>query len=427
MDRFFEEINQNHIFTPTEDVVMTRGRGVYLWDDTGKRYIDGAAATFNLSLGYSNEEVLEAVREQAEKMVHITSSYMCEPVAKLVDELVKVTPKNLTKIHLKVSGGSTANEGAIKMAAYYNKKAGVISMFRSHVGQTIYTMNVSGLGFRREPFANLGNANIIHVPPAYCYRCFYNSTRDKCKMMCATRIEEFIKYAANGNISALIVEPIMGNGDNIIPPREYFVELRKLADKYGFALIFDEIQTGVGRTGKMFAADYFGVEPDIMTIAKGLGGTGFQIAAIACKEEYSHMEGFYHSFTYGSNSVSAAAGVKTLEIVQRKGFLENVSDVGEYIVQRLKASQHKYGFIGEVRGVGLMIGFEIVDADGEEDVELTKKIQHMAFENGLIVRTSRYGIGNVIKIRPALIMTKEEAKDLCDILDDVFEKINKGE
>ncbi len=426
MESFYEEINNKHIFTPTEDVVMTRGKGIYLWDEKGKRYIDCAAATFNLSLGYSNEEVLDAVREQAEKMVHITSSYMCEPVAKLVDELVKVTPKDLTKIHLKVSGGSTANEGAIKMANFYNKKSGVISMFRSHVGQTIYTMNVSGLGFRREPFSNLGNANIVHVPPAYCYRCFYNSTKDKCQMMCATRIEEFIKYAANGNVSALIVEPIMGNGDNIIPPRDYFVELRKLADKYGFALIFDEIQTGVGRTGKMFAADYFDVQPDIMTIAKGLGGTGFQIAAIACKEEYSKMEGFYHSFTYGSNSVSAAAGVKTLEIIQRDGFLDNVTNVGEYFVQRLKASQQKYDFIGEVRGVGLMIGFEIIDSKGEENLELTKKITKMAFENGLILRTSRYGIGNVIKIRPALTITKAEAKEVCDILDGVFDMVQRG-
>lgn len=424
MNDFYNEANKL-IFSPTDDVVMERGEGIYLWDNKGKKYIDCAAATFNLSLGYSNKEVLEAVREQSEKLVHITSSYMCESIAKLVKELIKVTPKSLNKIHLKISGGSTANEGAIKMAHYYNKKSGVISLFRSHVGQTIYTMNLSGLGFRREPFSSLGNANIVHVPPAYCYRCFYNQKKETCNMLCARRIEEFIKYASNGNISAMIIEPILGNGDNILPPSEYFVELRKLADKYGFALIFDEIQTGIGRTGKMFAADYFNVEPDIMTISKGLGGTGFQVAAIACKEEYSNMEGFYHSFTYGSNSVGSAAALKTLEIVQREGFLENVTDVGNYIIDRLKESQKKHKFIGDVRGVGLMIGFEIVDENGDESLELTKKIQKEAFENGLILRGSRYGIGNVLKIRPALIIKKNEAKVICDILDNVFDKTEK--
>lgn len=420
------ELN-DYFFAPTEDVVIDRGQGIYLWDSKGKKYIDCAAATFNLSLGYSNQEVLEAVAEQAGKLVHVTSSYMCEPVAKLVEKLVEVTPKSLTKIHLKVSGGSTANEGAIKMAHYYNKKAGVISLFRSHVGQSIFTMNVSGLGFRREPFANFGNSGIVHVPPAYCHRCFYEKTPDSCGMLCASRIEEYIKYACNGNISAMILEPILGNGDNIIPPREYFVKLRELADKYEFALIFDEIQTGIGRTGHMFAAQYFDVEPDIMTIAKGLGGTGFQIAAIACKEEYSKMEPYHLSFTYGSNSISSAAGLKTLEIITRDGFLDNVTVVGNYIVDRLNKSKEKNSFIGDVRGVGLMIGFEIEDINGEESLALAKKIQKLAFEKGLIMRGSRYGKGNVLKIRPALIVTMDEAKLICDILDDVFDEVEKNE
>ncbi|SFR98973.1 aspartate aminotransferase family protein [Anaeromicropila populeti] len=416
------EVNK-YFFAPTENIVMERGEGIYLWDSTGKRYIDCAAATFNLSLGYSNQEVLEAVAEQADKLVHITSSYMSEPVAKLVEKLVEVTPKSLTKIHLKVSGGSTANEGAIKMAQFYNKKSGVISLFRSHVGQTIYTMNASGLGFRRQPFASLGNSGIVHVPPAYCYRCFYNQKPCSCGMLCAERIEEFIKYAGNDSISSMIVEPILGNGDNIVPPKEYFVKLRELADKHHFTLIFDEIQTGIGRTGKMFAADYFGVEPDIMTIAKGLGGTGFQIAAIATKEEYADMDSHYHSFTYGSNSLASAAGVKTLEIITRPGFLDNVTLVGNYIIRRLNEMKEKYSFIGDVRGVGLMIGFEIVDEKGEESLELTTQIKNIAFENGLIMRTSRYGIGNVLKIRPALILTLEQAKEICEILEYTFDQI----
>jgi 4-aminobutyrate aminotransferase len=404
-------------FVPTKDIIISHGKGIYIWDTNGKRYIDCAAATFNLSLGYCNEEVIEAVIAQARNLVHITSSYMCEPVAKLVEKLAQVTPKNLTKIHLKVCSGSTANEGAIKIAHYHNKRSGVVSLFRSHVGQSIYTMNLSGLGFRREPFSTLSNSGIIHIPPAYCYRCFYEKTPNNCNMLCARCLEEYIKYACNGNISAMIIEPIMGNGDNIIPPKEYFVKLRELADKYGFALIFDEIQTGIGRTGKMFASEYFDVEPDIMTIAKGLGGTGFQIAAIATKEEYAHMDGHHLSFTYGSNALSAAAGIKTLEIIERDNILNNVTDVGGYILNRLFEMKTKYDFIGDIRGVGLMIGFEIINNDGSEALELTKKIQDLLFDSGLILRSSRYDKGNVLKIRPALNISRSEAKEICDILD----------
>lgn len=413
----------SHFFTPTEDIFIKNGKGIYLWDVNGKRYTDCAAATFNLSLGYSNEEILEAVAEQSKNLIHLTSSYMSDSVAKLVDKLAEVTPKSLTKIYLKISGGSTANEGAIKMARYHNKHHGIISLFRSHVGQSIYTMNLSGLGFRREPFENLGNTGIVHVPPAYCYRCFYEQIPTKCNMLCAKRIEEFIKYACNGNISAMILEPILGNGDNIIPPKEYFVKLRELANKYGFTLIFDEIQTGIGRTGKMFAADYFGVEPDIMTIAKGLGGTGFQIAAIAARDEYSNMESHHHSFTYGSNVMAAVAGFKTLEIIERDKILENVASVGKYILKRLNDLKSRYSFIGDVRGVGLMIGIEIINEDGSESTLLTRKIQKMLFEHGLILRSSRYGQGNVLKIRPPLIITKDEAKEICDTIKFVLEKI----
>ncbi|WP_366151270.1 aspartate aminotransferase family protein [Lysinibacillus sphaericus] len=423
MENINEELLKlnTHFFNPTEDVVMVNGKGIYLYDEKGREYIDCAAGTFNLSLGYSHPDILEAVRKQAENLIHVTSSYMTEPVARLVEKLVEITPQSLTKIHLKVSGGSTANEGAIKMAQNYNGKNGVISLFRSHVGQTIYTMNASGLSFRREPFQGLLSTGITHVPPAYCYRCFYNQHPDTCGMQCVDRINDFIDYASTGNISAMIVEPILGNGDNIVPPMDYFKKLRKLADERNFALIFDEIQTGIGRTGHMFAADYYCVEPDIMTIAKGLGGSGFQIAAIAAKPEYSNMDGHHHSFTYGSNVLASAAALKTIEIINTPLFLANIKETGNYIVSYLKRLQEKYPFIGDVRGVGLMIGFEIVNEKGEPDTTLTNQIKKHAFYNGLLMRTSRYGFGNVIKIRPALTLTLQEAEEICSRLEKTFE------
>lgn len=409
-------------FTPTDDIVMVEGQGIYLYDNEGKAYIDCASATFNLNLGYSHADVIEAVKEQADKLIHVTSSFMTKPVGELVKRLVEVSPDGLTKVHLKISGGSTANEGAIKMAQHYTGKTDVISLFRSHLGQTIYTMNASGNSFRREPF-RLAQSGILHVPPAYCYRCFYNQKPDTCGMLCVERINDFIDHASSGQISCLIVEPILGNGDNIVPPPQYLPALRKLCDERGITLIFDEIQTGIGRTGHMFAAQYYGVTPDIMTVAKGLGGTGFQVAAIISKPEYASMEGHHHSFTYGSNLLAATAALKTLEIIDNPEFLANVTNTGNYIMDRLRKLQVKYPRIGDVRGVGLMIGFELVDVDNNPDLTLTNLIKKEAFINGLILRSSRYGYGNVLKIRPPLIITMEQAEELCDRLEATFRKI----
>lgn len=411
--------SRQYFFSPPGDVHMVAGKGIYLIDNAGRSYIDGASATFNLSLGYGNQAVIDAVREQLDYLVHTTSSYLTTPVAQLVRKLVEVSPSGLSHVHLKVTGGSTANEGAIKMAQVKTGKTGLISFFRSHLGQTIYTMSASGNAFRREPFS-LPMPALLHVPAPYCYRCFYNQKPETCGLLCVERINDFIEHASNGNVSAVIVEPIFGNGDNITPPPGYLAALRKLCDERGITLIFDEVQTGVGRTGQMFAAQYYGVTPDIMTVAKGLGGTGFQVAAIICKPEYLGMDADHHSFTYGSNVLAAAAAVKTLEIVGDEKFLQNVREVGDYIQGRLRCLQELYPSIGEVRGVGLMIGIEIVDCDGHPDLAATKAIQSAAFRHGLILRTSRYGRGNTIKVRPPLIISLSEAEELCDRLARAF-------
>jgi 4-aminobutyrate aminotransferase-like enzyme len=221
------------------------------------------------------------------------------------------------------------------------------------------------------------------------------------------------------------VEPISGNGGNIMPPPGYFQALKRLCDERGIALIFDEIQTGLGRTGHMFAADYYGVQPHLMTVAKGLGGTGFQVAAILAEEKYGGLEGHHHSFTFGANVLAAAAAAKTLEIISRPRFLSNVQVVGEYILGRLRKMQERFSFMGDVRGVGLMIGIEVVDKDGAPDVALTNKIAKSAMQYGLILRTSRYGYGNVFKIRPPLIITPDEAVRLCDQLEKCLAEVKK--
>ncbi|KYD05612.1 aspartate aminotransferase family protein [Bacillus atrophaeus] len=417
-----EITNPDSLYYKVDDVVMERGEGIYLYDQEGNEYIDCASATFNLNLGYSNKEVIDTVKDQADKLIHVTSSYQTDAVNKLAEKLVEISPDNLTKVHPKVSSGSAANEGAIKMAQYYSGKTDVISLFRSHLGQTYMMSALSGNSFRKEPFSPQFSFG-LQVPDPYCNRCFYNQKPGSCGMLCVERINDFIEYASNGKVAAMIVEPISGNGGNVVPPKDYFKQLRKLCDEHDIALIFDEIQTGFGRTGKMFAADHFDVKPNMMTVAKGLGGTGFQVAATLTEEKYTGLPGYTHSFTYGSNVLASAAACKTIDIMQRPGFLENVTVVGNYIMDSLEKMKEDFTFIEDVRGVGLMIGVEIVKENNVPDVELTNYIADKAMEYGLILRTSRYGFGNVFKIRPPLTITLSEAELLCFKLRKLLEDI----
>lgn len=418
-DKTIPSDSTKNFYYPIENLVMDRGEGVWLYDINGKRYLDCASGTFNLNLGYSHREVLDAVHEQMEKLVHCTSCFQNAPVNQLVQKLAEVSPDNLTKVHPKVSSGSVANEGAIKIAQYVTGKRDVISLFRSHLGQTMMTLSLSGNAFRREPFPYL-HQGAVHVPGPYCYRCFYKQKPETCNFLCVERINDFIAHSSSGQVACMILEPISGNGGNVVPPPGYLQALKKLCDEHNILLIFDEIQTGIGRTGKMFAADYFGVQPNMMTVSKGLGGTGFQVSAILTEERLSTLDSHHHSFTYGANVLAAAAAVKTLEIVSNPCFLENVTTNGNYILERLNSMKKHYPFIGDVRGVGLMIGVEIIDADGSPDVDLTNKIAKVAMKYGLIIRTSSYGHGNVFKIRPPLTISAQEAEYLCDQLDKVL-------
>lgn len=410
---------QDSIYYPVSDYLMDHGEGVYLYDADGHQYIDCASGTFNLSLGYSHPEVVKALRDQVERLVHVTSTFQTGPVNELVARLVEVTPENLTKVHLKVSGGSTANEGAVKMAQLATGRRDVVTLFRSHHGQTMMTTTMSGESFRKAPFPHL-MPGVLHVPDPYCLRCFYRQTPDSCGLLCVERLHDFLDHASSGSVACVVVEPVSGSGGNIVPPDGYLAALRALCDERGIALIFDEIQTGIGRVGRMFAAEHYGVRPDILTTGKGLGGSGAQVAAIVADERMSGLDADHHSFTYGGNTLAAAAAVATLDVIARPGFLENVRDVGAYVLTRLRELAVAHPHIVDVRGLGLMIGIEIGDADGRPHSERAQALAKRGMEHGLILRTSRYGRGNVIKIRPPLVLTRAEADLLCDRLDALF-------
>lgn len=231
-------------------------------------------------------------------------------------------------------------------------------------------------------------------------------------MLCVSRIDDFIRYASTGSVACVLVEPILGVGGNIIPPPGYFEALKDFCNERGILLIFDECQTGFGRCGHMFAADYFGVSPHIMTLAKGMSGIGLPIGAILTEERLTGLDKLFHGFTNGGWLPAAAAALKTIEILQRPGFLDNVRSVGTLLRDGLHALGTRFPFIGEARGAGLMIGVEIVQEDGRPDNAAALALQKALLAQGVIVRISEHGRGNVVEVRPALITTGQDVADI---------------
>lgn len=401
------------IYYPIHDPRMVTGEGVYLIDGDGRRYLDCCSGTYNMSLGYQHPAVIKAIKEQADVLIDAAARFETDPVDRLARRLVDLAPTSLTKAHLNVSSGSTANEGALKMAQHATGKSEVMTTFRAHVGQTLWTISLSGNAFRRQPFATLVGGG-TQVPDPYCFRCFYAQEPSTCALMCVDRINDFLEYATSGNVAAFLVEGISGYGGNIVPPPGWFQSLRRLCDEHGIKLLIDEIQTGIGRTGHMFAAQYHGVEPDAITLGKGLGGSGAQMAAILASDDLGGVSGTDHSFTFGANLMAAAAALATLDVVDDPAFLANVRDTGEHIKDRLADMQTRHPVIGDVRGVGLMLGVELVEPDRSPAVGLTNRMVDRSLEHGLVLRPTRSGHSSVIKIKPPLIMTRDEADLMCD-------------
>lgn len=389
------------------------GSGLLLVREDGVELLDAVSGTFNLPLGYNHPHVVEAVKRQVEKITHVSSSFVGPHVQELLQRLLALAPPGIDAGWVRDVVGSTAVECAIKMAQKYTGATDVISLFYSHHGQTQMTTALSGNSSRRRGFVNPMSAYSLRVPAPYCYRCFYRAKHPGCAFRCVTAIRDFIKHASNGRVACIIVEPILGNGGNIVPPEGYFEMLHKLCREESILLIADEVQTGIGRTGYMFASEALGLRPDIVVLAKGLGGIGLPIASVLMRSEINVLQPSEHSFTSGSNMLGVAAALATLDVVADQVFLREVRRKGEMLGQMLAELRRRFHFVGDARGRGMMWGLEIVCPDGAPDVERTRAILAVALErHRLILRSSQYGEGNVVKIRPALIATDDDLAEI---------------
>lgn len=392
--------------------------GIYVVDENGREYIDCVSGTFDQPLGHRHPAIIEALKQQADELAYAGSPFVGKPVVELAEKLIEISPPNLDMVHLRDVTGSTAIEGAIKIAQVATGKRDVITFFGSHHGQTALTTDISGNAFRREPYPS-HFAGSLQVPAANCYRCFYRQKFPECGLLCAVQIEQFIEHASSGSVAAVIVEPIQGNGGNIVPPPGYFQQLRELCDKHGMLLIVDEVQTGMGRLGTMLASEYFDIQPHMVVLAKGLGGPASR-GAILLEQGLQKMSRQQHSSTAGSSLLSASAALATIKVLEQPGFLEGVRARGANLGIGLGKLKQDFDVIGDVRGVGFMWGLEIVTSSGAPDPALCNRLIKDGLKFGLILKSSRYGYGNVVKVRPPLIMTESEMAEMLSRLQKLF-------
>jgi len=411
------------------DLVVSHGKGALFWDIEGKEYIDCTSQAWSLNTGFNHPRVINAVREQLDKVTHIRSTFYSLPQLQLAKKLSEIAPGEGSKKLKRVSfclHGSVATEGAMKIALKSKGGGQFLALFNGYHGRTLGSMSVSWPHPNNEFLCSMGNT--IRVPAAYCYRCSFNLEYPKCNLQCADFIEEAIEKMPDGKICASIMEPIQGNGGQIIFPPEFHTRMRQICDKFGILLIYDEVQTAFARVPAMFCCQLYNIIPDIIIYGKALGG-GFPIAGTLSREGLAKFSTGDHGFTFGHSPMSLVAALENLNVIEEENLLERSKSLGDYIFTELNQMKEKYELIGDVRGCGLMIGVELVK-DRKTKEPARKEAQDFvneALKRGVLFGTSRYaGLGNVVKIKPPAVITDEQAGRALEVFEEVLKVISKS-
>jgi len=402
-----------------EPLVVDHAKGMFVYDVEGREYLDFFGGILTISVGHCHEKVTKAIQEQTQKLQHISTLYPTEQLVRLAEKLAQITPGRLQKSFF-TNSGTEANETAVLVAQLHTRCQDVIALRHSYSGRTQLAMSLSGhYAWRLTPTPS---SAIHHIPNAYCYRCPFGLTYPSCDLKCAKDLEGAIQTATSGRIAAFIAEPIQGIGGFITPPKEYFQEIVRIVRKYGGLFICDEVQTAWGRTGgKMFGIEHWGVEPDIMTFAKGMAN-GVPIGAtIATPEVADSIKGFSIS-TFGGNPVTSAAALATIEVIEEEGLVQNAAAMGGRLRQGLEGLKEKFPMIGDVRGMGLMQGLEVVGVNKSPDPEAVRRIFELTRHHGLLIGKGGL-MGNVIRISPPLNVTKDQIDQALKLLDRSFSEM----
>ncbi|HXJ14463.1 MAG TPA: 4-aminobutyrate--2-oxoglutarate transaminase [Candidatus Limnocylindrales bacterium] len=401
-------------------IFAAKAEGAWIEDVDGNRYLDFAGGIGCLNVGHRAPRVENAVKAQLDKFLHTCFGVTpYESYIALAEKLNSLAPMRGAKKTFFVNTGAEGVENAVKIARAHTKRPAVICFEDAFHGRTLLTMSLTSktnpykIGFG--PFA----PEIYRIPYANCYHCSYGLTYPSCKLTCAHHLEDtFKRVVAADQVAAIIAEPVLGEGGFVVPPKEFFTVIREICDKHGILFIADEVQSGLGRTGKMFAIEHYGVEPDLLITAKSLGG-GLPIAAVTGRAEImdSPIPGGLGS-TFAGNPTSCVAGLAAIETIEKDGLLARSTAIGKRFEERAKAWQQKWPIVGNVRGLGGMCAIELVSnrETREPAGPQTKELAKYAYEHGLITITAGT-YGNVVRILVPLVVTDEQLDEGLDVLE----------
>jgi 4-aminobutyrate aminotransferase len=399
----------------TEPIALERGEGMYVWDEDGKKYLDCFGGVLVTSVGHANTHVTDAMIDQIKKIAHTSTLYSSGPSVELAAKLAEITPGKLEKSYF-TNSGTEADETAVMAAKLYTGRQEIISLRHSYSGRSMSALAAAGQSAWRVLPAQV--PGYVQALAPYCYRCPLKLTYPECEVACAKDIKELIETTTTGQVAAFIAEPILGAGGFIVPPKEYFKEAVAIVRHYGGVFIADEVQTGWGRTGdKWFGIEHWDVEPDMMTFAKGMAN-GSPIGATIARKEIADAYPTLTFSTFGGNPVTMRAALATIEVIEQENLAHNAKVTGDYLREKLMGLQERYDAVGDVRGMGLMQALELVkDRKTKEPApQIAARVMDETKKRGVLL--GKGGLhGNVIRIGPPLIATKDNVDELVSALD----------
>jgi 4-aminobutyrate aminotransferase len=407
-------------------LVVESANGCVVKDVDGNEYIDLNAGIACMNVGHSHPKVVTAIKGQCDRFLHYSNAdFYYKEVINLAEKLAEIAPGDFKKKTYFGNSGTEAVEAAVKLAKWHTRKQLFIGFISAFHGRTAGALSFTASKPAQRRYFSPLMPGVAHVPYAYCYRCPFKLTYPECHYWCVDFIDEFVlqKYLPPEDVAAMLFEPIQGEGGYVVPPPEYFQKLKKLADKYGLLLIADEVQSGIGRTGKWFAIEHWNVEPDIICSAKALA-SGLPIGATVAKAEIMDWTGGSHASTFGGNPLSCAAAAVVLEIMKEEKLLENANKQGAYALKRLRELQERSEIVGDVRGKGLMIGVELVEDKESKKPAAQKAAQVItrAWKRGVVVVTCG---ASTLRIAPPLTISREMLGTALDIVEDTIDEVAK--
>ena len=413
-------------YTRAEPIVAEKGWGCYVQDVDGNVLLDLTSGMFVLNYGYSHPHLIRAVKEQTSKLTHFagTDFYYGQQV-ELAEELVKITPGNFPKRVYLGNSGAESIEAAFKCVRRHARKPRMIAFTGSFHGRTFGAMSLSSADVLHHRYFAPLVPGVSFMPFPYCYRCSFGQSYPGCDFLCFEFVRDSLKKVIPPEeVAAVITEPIQGNSGYIIPPPEYYPMLKELCEEHGWSFIADEIQTGLGRTGKMFAMEHWGVAPDAVCLAKALAGGMVPMGATITRADLMNWEPGAHASTFGGNLLACAAALAGLEILRKQKLVERAEKLGSFMMERLREMAEGSKLIGDLRGKGLLAGIELVKDEKTKElaVEEREKLVREALDRGIIIFRGR---GSVIRVAPPLTISKRELELGLGILEGALREVER--